>query len=287
MRRIILPVVAVLCSWSFAHGQKMTLQECVKIGLDNNLTVKRSVYNVESNRVGLLAAKGSFLPTLNFNVSGSQNYGRNLNPVTYSYYQGVTKTVNPSLSGQLMLFNGLRYQHTYRQNKLNVQAADLDLEKAKNDVIITVVQNYTNVILNKELYENAKFQLNSSQQQLDRIKKQVAAGALPKSNELTQEATVATNETNLITQENLYNLSVLQLKQSMQVPASTPLEVLVPDITMEDLAITQTPEEIFAISAQTLPQVKSAMLKVDAAQYAVRAARAAYYPRFSFTYAST
>jgi outer membrane protein len=286
MKRILLPVVVVLSSLSLAQAQKMTMQECVKIGLDNNLTVKRGVYNVESNQVGLLAAAGNFLPTLNFNVSGSQNYGRNLNPVTYQYFQGITKTVNPSLTGQLILFNGLRYQHTYRQNKMNVQAADLDLEKAKNDVIIAVVQNYTNVILNKELYENAKFQLNSSQQQLERIIRQVEAGALSKSNELTQEATVATNETNLITQENLYSQSLLILKQSMQVPASTPLEVVVPDIAMEDLAITQTPEEIYSISAQTLPQVKSALLKVEAAQSAVRAARAAYYPRISFTYAA-
>jgi len=287
MRKLLLPVFAILLSLTLANGQKMTMQECVKIGLDNNLSVKRGVYNVESNRVGLLSAKGNFLPTLNFNLSGSQNYGRNLNPVTYQYFQGVTQTVNPSLTGNLLLFNGLRLQHTYRQNKMNVQAADLDLEKAKNDVIIMVVQNYTNVILNKELFENAKFQLNSSQQQLERIIKQVEAGALSKSNELTQEATVATNETNLITQENQYNLSLLTLKQSMQVPASTQLEVVVPDIAMEDLAITQTPEEIYAISTQTLPQVKSAMLKVEAAQFAVRAARAAYYPRISFTYAST
>jgi len=286
MKRILLPIVIVLVSLSLVEAQKMTMQECVKVGLDNNLTVKRGVYNVESYRVGLLSAKGNFLPTLNFNVSGSQNYGRNLNPVTYQYFQGVTQTVNPSLNGSLVLFNGLRYQHTYRQNKVNVQAADLDLEKAKNDVIITVVQNYTNVILNKELYENAKFQLNSSQQQLERIQKQVEAGGLSKSNALTQEATVATNETNLITQENNYNLSLITLKQSMPVPASTPLEVVVPDIAMEDLVISQTPEEIYAISAQTLPQVKSAMLKVDAAQLAVRAARAAYYPRISFTYAS-
>jgi len=73
----------------------------------------------------------------------------------------------------------------------------------------------------------------------------------------------------------------------MQVPASTPLEIVVPDIAMEDLAITQTPEEIYAISAQTLPQVKSAMLKVEAAQLAMKAARAAYQPSLRFTYAST
>ncbi len=264
------------------------MQECVKIGLDNNLTVKRGVYNVESNRVNLLSAKGVFLPTLNVGGSGTQNYGRALNPVTNSFIpNSVTRSLNGQLTGGLLLYNGLRAQYNYKSNKRFVEAADLDLEKAKNDVIITVVQNYTNVILNKELYENAKFQLNSSQQQLERIHKQVEAGALSRSNELTQEATVATNETNQITQENAYNLSMITLKQSMQVPASTPLEIVVPDIAMEDLAITQTPEEIYAISAQTLPQVKSAMLKVEAAQLAMRAARSAYQPSLRFTYAST
>jgi outer membrane protein len=288
MRKVIFPVVAIFLSLTFAKGQKMTMQECVKVALDNNLTVKRSVYNVESNKVGLLSAKGAFLPTLNLAGSGTKNYGRALNPVTNQFIpNSVTNSLNAQLSGNFLLFNGLRAQNNYRSNKKNVEAADLDLEKTKNDVIITVVNNYTNAILNKELFENAKFQLNSSQQQLDRIKKQVEAGALPKSNELTQEATVATNETNLITQENLYNITVLQLKQSMQVPASTPLEVVVPDIAMEDLAITQTPEEIYAISAQTLPQIKSAMLKVEAAQLAMKAARSAYQPRLALTYTST
>jgi outer membrane protein len=288
MRRILLPVVAVLASLSFAQAQKMTMQECVKIGLDNNLTVKRGVYNVESNRVNLLSAKGVFLPTLNLGGSGTQNYGRALNPVTNSFIpNSVTRSLNGQLTGGLLLYNGLRAQYNYKSNKRFVEAADLDLEKAKNDVIITVVQNYTNVILNKELYENAKFQLNSSQQQLERIHKQVEAGALSRSNELTQEATVATNETNQITQENAYNLSMITLKQSMQVPASTPLEIVVPDLAMEDLAITQTPEEIYAISAETLPQVKSAMLKVEAAQLAMKAARSAYQPSLRFTYAST
>ncbi len=287
MNRLLLVAAIALVSFHVsAQAQELTLQECVKIALDNNLTVKRSVYNVESYRVSFMTAKGNFLPTLNLNGSGSQNSGRNLNPVTYQYIQAVTQTVNPSLTGSLLLFNGLKNQLTYRQNKTYISAADLDLQKAKNDVIITVVTNYTTVILNKELYENAKFQLNSSNQTLERIKKQVAAGALPKTNELNQEATVATNETNLVTQENSYNLALLTLKQSMQVPASNQFEVVIPKITVEDMTINENTDEIYAISKKTLPQVNSALLKVDAAQYAVRAARASYYPRLSFGYAA-
>ena len=286
MRRLILSIT-MIGSLIYAQAQeKLTMQECVRIALDNNLTVKRSVYNVETNRVGLLGAVGNFLPTLNFGVSGSQNYGRNLNPVTYQYFQGVTKTINPSLTSQVTIFNGLRNQYTFRQNKRSVEAADLDLQKAKNDVIITVVSNYTTVILNKELLENARFQLNSSQQTLERITKQVEAGALSVSNQLSQEAVVATNETNLVTQENTYNLSLLTLKQSMQVPASNQFEIVVPDLAIEDMSIPQSPEEIYKASTESLPQVKSALLKVESAELALKAARASYLPRLSASFAA-
>ncbi|MBS1487520.1 MAG: TolC family protein [Bacteroidetes bacterium] len=286
MKKLVL-VFFMIGSWALAGAQeKLTMQECIQIALGNNLTVKRSVYNVETNRISLLTSKGNFLPSLNLNTSGSQNYGRNLNPVTYQYYEGVTKTINPAVMGQITLFNGLRNQYTFRQSKKNIEAADLDLQKAKNDVIISVVTNYTNVILNKELLENAKFQLNSGQQTLDKITKQVEAGALSLSNQLSQEAVVATNESNLVTQENAYNLSLLTLKQSMQVPASNQFEIVVPDITIEDMSIPQTPEEVYKTSTENLPQVKSALLKVESAELALKAARANYLPKLSGSFAA-
>ena len=278
---------AVIIPLQAQSQNQLTLQQCVKIALDSNLTVRRSYYNVETNKVNLLSAKGAFLPSLNGSLSYNRNYGRNLNPVTYTYVVGVTKSINPSISSSWTLFNGLRIQNTFRSNQRSVVAANLDLEKSKNDVIINVVTYYTNVILNKELYENAKFQLTSSQQQLDKITKQVEVGALPKSNQLNQEAIVATNETNLITQENALNISLLQLKQSMLVPSSTPLDVVVPDIAMEDLVLDQTPEEIYKVSTQSLPQVKSARLKVESAQFAVKAARGSYLPRLSLNASAT
>ena len=266
---------------------KMTLQECVKVALDNNLTVKRSAFNVETYKVNLLAAKASFLPTLSANTTFGLNFGRSINPVTNSFVTRNTRTINPGLSGSLLLFNGLRLQNTFRQNVRDAKAANLDLEKVKNDVTINVVVYYVTVILNKELYDNAKLQLTSSQQQLENIKKQVAAGALSRSSELDQDATVATNELSLTNQENALNLSLLQLKQSMQVPASTIFDVVVPDLTMADLVIPQTAEEIYAISVATLPQIKSAMLKIESSQYALKASKGNYYPRVTLNGSGT
>ncbi len=289
MRRIfIIIILGVISGSSFAQDQKeWTLQECVKVALENNLRVKRSVYNVESFGINLLQSKAAFLPSLNANGSYGKNYGRSVNPVTNLFVNSTINAINVSANSSLTLFNGLRIQNTFRQNQKDYSAAGQDLEKAKNDVIINVVTLYTNVIFNKELFETAKYQLNSSQQQLERIVKQVNAGSLAKTNELNQEAQVATNEVNLINQENGLNLSLLQLKQAMQIPSSTTLEIVVPDIRMEDLIIDQSAQEIYQIALAEMPEIKSAVLKVESAQLALKASKGSLYPRLSLNGSAT
>jgi outer membrane protein len=201
--------------------------------------------------------------------------------VTNQYVNRDSKTIGLQGTSSLLLFNGFRVRNTIRQNSIEYDATNEDLAKAKNDVILNVVTFYTNVVFNKELYANAEYQLKSSQEQLERIKKQVQAGALPISNQLNQEAQVATNEVNLINQENALNLSLLQLKQSMQVPGSSPLNVVVPLVEMEDLIIDQNPDEIFEISKQNMPEVRSAMLRMESADYALKAAKGSLYPRLT------
>jgi outer membrane protein len=283
-KNVLIPLI-LLAGLGVAYAQetkKWTLQECVDVALENNLRVKRSLYGVQNFETFLLQSKAAFLPTLNGGGSYGQNYGRAVNPVTNLYVNRNSNTINVQANASWTIFNGLRIQNTFRQSQRDVQAANADLAKAKNDVILNVVTFYINVIFNKELFENAKYQLNSSQQQLERIKKQVAAGALSISSQLNQEAQVATNEVNLINQENALNLSLLQLKQSMQLPAATLMEVVIPELQPQDLVLSQTAEDVYVIALTAMPEIKSANLKVESSQFAVKAAKGNYYPRLTF-----
>jgi outer membrane protein len=283
MRKVVL---AFLCMAGFAAiGQEasktLTLQECVKIALENNLRVKRGLYNLKGAEINLTQSKMAMLPSANAGASFGRNFGRALNPVDNDFVDKNSNAANLQGTSSVTIFNGLRIQNTIRQNGREFEASSQDLEKAKNDVMLSVVNNYTNVVFNKELFENANYQLKSSQEQLDRIKKQVAAGSLPLSNQLNQEAQVATNEVNLINQENALNLSLLQLKQSMQIQGSTPIDVVIPPIELEDLVLDQSPEQIYGTAVGTMPEIKSAMLRVESAGFALKAAKGNLYPRLS------
>jgi outer membrane protein len=281
MRRTLLMVCIAMSLVLTSHAQgtqPLTLKEVVDIALQNNLRVRRGVYNVQSFNINLGLSKAAFLPTFNAGSGLGFNWGRALNPVTNNYVDRNSRTLNAQLNGSWLVFNGFRIQNTYRQNIRDFSASNEDLQKAKNDVIINVVTLYINVIFNKELMENNKYQLSSSQTQLERITKQVAAGSLPKADQLNQEAQVATNEVTLVNQENALNLSVLQLKQAMQLPSSTPLDVVVPDINAEDMVLDFGPDEIYQSALERMPEIKSAMLKVESADFALRASKGNLYP---------
>jgi outer membrane protein len=258
-----------------------TLKQCIDYALANSLSVRRSTYSVESAEVDYKQSRANLLPSLNGNISAGYNWGRSVNPVTNQFTTQEINFISPGAQASWVLFNGMRIQNTIKQNDRALEASQFDLQKAKNDLSLNVASLFVNVQFNKERLQNARYQLSSSQQQYERTKKQVEAGALPKSNELNLDAQVATNEVNLVTAENALALSLLQLKQALQLPASTPLDIVMPDIGVEDLVLDQDRHEIYQIAHETLPEVKSAALKYQSANYGVKAQRGSFYPRLS------
>jgi outer membrane protein len=276
-------VFVFLFSLSFAQSSKKvyTFKECIEIALQNNLTVKRSALGLKGADITLDQSRYTMLPSLNFSSSGGSNWGRSIDPTTNAFIDQKIDNANVNANASLLLFNAFRVMYSIRQSVNDKAAAESDYTKAKNDVILSVITFYTSVIFNQELLQNAQFQLRTTQQQLDRTKKLEQAGSVPFGNVLDLEAQNATNELNLVQRENNYNLSVLQLKQALQLPASTPLEVEVPALSVDDQLIDQTTEQIYDIARQNMPEIKAAVFRTESANYGLKSARGALYPRLS------
>jgi outer membrane protein len=264
------------------NAKQWSLAECVNYALKNNLTIKRGELQVQLSEVNYTQSKMNLLPSANTTASYGYNWGRGLDPVSNQFVSSQRNNVSSlNANGSWTLFNGLRIQNSIRQGNRDVAASGYDLTKTKNDVSVLITNAFVNVVFNKEQVENARLQLASSQQQLDRTRKQVAAGALSRSEELNMEAQVATNELNLINQENALMLSTLQLKQGMQMPASEPFDVLIPELTPEDLILDQNREEVFEIAKGVMPEIKSSQLKIQSSDFAMRASKGNLMPRIS------
>lgn len=261
-----------------------TLRECVDYALANNLQVRRSELSLELSDIDQRQAKLALLPSANAFAGYGFNWGRGIDPVTNQFVASQRNDYTQiGASGDLLVFNGFRLQNNIRQANTEYKASAEDLAKTRNDVALNVISLFVNVVFNKELLRNAKLQLASSQQQLERTRKLVAAGSLPKAEELNLDAQVATNELNVINQENALNLSLLQLQQALQIPANDHFDVVIPDITAEDLVLEQTRDEIFQIAKGTMPEIRSSKLRIESTYYGVKAARGNLFPRLSIS----
>ena len=261
-----------------------TLSECIEYAIKNNLSVRQSQWNVVSNEIALQQAKLNVLPSINANTNLSYSVGRTIDQYTNLYTEAPVRQQDVGISAQVTLFNGLRKLNTIKRNKNNVAVSSLDLEATQDNITLDVITAYTQILLNTELLETARIQLLTTQSQLERTRRLVEAGSLPKADLLQLDAQVAQGETAVVDAENSVALAELQLKQILQIPADRSLEVTIPEIEVpETVLLPASPGAVYSEAVATLPAIRSADLQITSAEYDISIAKADYYPSISLT----
>ena len=192
-------------------SRQLSLQECISIALENNLTVKRSTLNAELSKISLLESQASRLPSLNFGANYGNNWGRSIDPTTNSFIAQQIKTSGLSGNSGLNLFAGGQIHFSIKQSQLNLFAAQYDLESTNDNIAMNIANFYLNIIFNQELLENALLQLKSTQQQLNRTQRLVAVGSLPRTSEMALISQLAGNQVTLVNAENNLALAIFSV----------------------------------------------------------------------------
>jgi len=282
MRTTLLTLLLFTCFWTIAQEKRvMSLEECVELAVENNLNIQRSKLNLETAETDLMQARMSRFPDLNLSSNYSVAWGRSIDPVSNQFINQRINSFRPNANTGVTLFNWFNITNNIKSNEEEVKASEYDVDRSHNDVQLDVISFYLNVLFNKELLENAKFQLESSKEQLERTKKLVASGALPRSNELELASQVATNEVNLVNAQNDLRVALLNLKQVMLVPASENIDIEIPDADIAEPDLSVQVEDVYGDAQNTMPEIKAADFRVQSAEYNYLAAKGARYPSIS------
>lgn len=283
MRLTLLTLLSALSMVVFSQAPQhtMTLQECINMAIEKNLNVQRSRLDLETEETNLKQTKFRRYPNANASGSFGYSWGRSIDPTSNQFIAQRINSTSLNVRSGVNIFNGFQLTNSIKQNQKSMEAARFDVEKTINDVKVNIVTFYLNVIFNKELLENAKFQLQSSQKQLSRTKILVEAGSLPRSNELELISQVSTGEVNVVTAENNLALAYLTLKQAMLLPVADKIEVVMPTFQLEKLDLSIAPETVFHQAQQTLPEIKAAELRVISAELGYKVSKGGLYPSFS------
>mgnify|MGYP005838558081 CR=1 FL=1 len=283
MKFMMVGLLIVAISGTIYSQKVWTLKDCIEYALDNNIQIKKSELNAEMNKANFLQSKLDMLPSLNGYAQHGFNWGRTADLTTYEI---ITEQVQQSyfqISSQVDLFNGFQKYNTIKKAQSDYLASKYDSDKMRDDISLMLAQNYLNVLFSMELVEQAQAQLDVTQLQIRNTQKLVEAGTLPKGSLLEIQSQFASEEVTLINAENRMNLAYLDLLQLLELPATDDFKIEKPILSVGNEMNLLPTEQIYGISVNHLPQIKSAELRFKSAESGLAIARGARSPRLSLS----
>ena len=259
-----------------------SLQDCIQYALDNNIQVRQSELAVQQREIELNTAQNSRLPGVS--ASGSQNFsfGRGL---TADNTYANTNTTNTSfnLGADLPIFQGFQINNQIAQGRLNLEAATVDLEKARDDIRVAVAQAYVQILYCREILSVAQNQVEVDQIQLDRLENMLSNGKASTAEVAAQRATLAQSRLSETQAQGNLSLALLDLSQLLELPSPEGFDVIAPDTEALAIGMLMSPEAIYAEAVGVKPAILSEEIRLGSAERGIALAKGAYLPSLSLS----
>lgn len=268
-----------------AQMREYTLEECILIALDKNISIKQLELDLESSEIDKADAIGNFLPRFNAQSQHIWNNGLSQN-ITNGLIENLT-TQFSSFGGNLgvTLFNGRQNINQLSRANLNMLARQYQLEDMKDDISLFVANAYLQVMFNKELEQVQRFQLELSKQERERTQLSIDAGILTAAEIYEIEANVASQEQALIQAQNAYRLSRISLAQLLLITDYENFDIAQEefDVPFSDI-LDQTPKAIYEKALSFRNDIKLGITNIELAEKDIDLAKGTLLPTLSAFY---
>ena len=259
-----------------------SLQQCIDYAIENNIQIKQQQLSVNYQENQLNQSRFDRLPSFNGQIGNNYNYGRSL-----TYQNTYENTNSVSVSGgvgtDITLWNGFTLKNAILQRELDLKASIQDMQKAKDDLMLTIAALYLEILFAEELSLIDENQMVVTKQQINRTRQLVEAGSLARGALLEIEAQLAREELQFVNSQNRTQLAYLNLFQLLELPMTKSFRIEKP--VLPDLhtgAVSYNSLEVFRNAVQTRPEILASQLRVESAHRQLDQAKGARLPRLSF-----
>jgi outer membrane protein len=204
---------------------ELTLKHVINNAVNNNINIVKLENSIEGQQSVIKTKYGTLFPTLSLSTgwtrsnqvtSGTYNLnGINLNLGTRNE---TSNNYNLSLRSDVTLFNGFSNYETIDVARMTETNLYTQVQKAKQDVVLSVLNNYITVLKNSQVVKINTASLEDSRAQLEKIKIFVEAGKRTMSDVYRQDVLVAQNELAVEQAKNEFDKSIADLVFTARLP---------------------------------------------------------------------
>jgi outer membrane protein len=283
-----LTAIILLGTFGFFSAQEkrtISLEEAVKLGIQNSKYLKVDQAQIEESTANLLAAKNRQLPELT--VSGSYLYlplEPNVNLKIPGLAGGGPKVSNVlygSANVSVPIYSEGRIKYGIKSAEYLVEASKLNSENDKNAIAYNISQAYNNLFKANEVVKLLKENLTSSQKRDQSFIKLENNGVIARNDRLKAQLQTSNIELQLMEAENNYSIANINMDLLLGLPDNTEIEVDSNYIGEDDL--TKPDDYYLNLARESRNDLKALDYQRRAAELGSKSAKAENLPSLAFT----
>ena len=289
MRTFLIFLCIITLNFSIFPQKELSLKEAVNVALHKNTQLLKSTSELQGYESSVKASYGNFLP----NLSASGGFNWNKSPKGgVIYYQGAViptsseeRNYSASVSSGITLFDGLANFAGLTQSQNDLQAARLNLERVKQDIVFQTISLYYQVINAQQQMKVKEEDVKYNQKNLETITERNKLGGATLADVYLQQVQAGNADLALIQAKNdletaksnlLYylGLNVFQEYAYSDSLTSSETQMLKSDITESYEDMSRLAEEALTNRVD----YKSAKLTLESAYNGITVARSGHFP---------
>ncbi len=255
-----------------------TLQSAIDTALARNIEVKQNDLLVEQAQVFQRQSKANLLPDLSATFNHGINQGRSIDPFTNQFVNQTVNFAGYGLNSGVVLFNGFRLQNTVKQFGAAYDASRMELQQAKDNLVLNVMLAYLQVLNTQDLLSAAIKQKEVSMEQFNRLEVLDKQGAISPSQLTDVKGQLMNDELNILNLRNTLETAKLSLAQLMNIPYQKTMTL--ERMNAEDFLTKYelSSSDVYRSALKQFSLVKAVELRTKSSEYAWRASRGNLFP---------
>ena len=275
----------IFCVSFYMQGQTLTLQECVELALEKNITIKQSELDIANAELDKSNAFGNFLPNINAQTSHSWNIGLNQNITTGLLENLTTQFSSLGVNMGVDIYNGLQNVKRLHRANLAIIAQQYNLADITDDTALLVANSYLQVMFNREQLGVQESQFAVSLKELERTKILIEAGVLTTRDIFELDATIASQQQSVVQAQNNLRLTKINLAQLLLITDYENFDIAVEafDVPFPQI-LDETPKAIFEKALSNRNDIKLSLTNLEISKTDIEIAKTSLQPSLSAFY---